>query len=272
MKKQIIRLLNAIIRVLNTSTVNINVGVVDKQSDLTGTYAVVTGGAKGIGKAISKRIVDGGGKVLMIGRDEKSLIELKTSLGNNANYLVFDITNFNKYDEFLKRIFEIMPLMNTLILNAGISLHEKSFIDVTLDGFDKQISTNLKAYYFLTQKFIKSVKLGNIIFISSETADMKCLLPYGLTKAAINSFVGALSCKYYKKGFRINAVAPGVTVTNMVKNNNDKADNFYCNNMGGRYFLPEEVAETVAFLLSDLSNCISGEVIHTNAGNHHRPQ
>ena len=96
MKKQIIRLLNAIIRVLNTSTVNINVGVVDKQSDLIGTYAVVTGGAKGIGKAISKRIVDGGGKVLMIGRDEKSLIELKTSLGNNANYLVFDITNFNK--------------------------------------------------------------------------------------------------------------------------------------------------------------------------------
>lgn len=272
MKEYIIRILSALIRLLNKKSVSINIGITDKSSELSTIKAVVTGGAKGIGKAISKRIIDSGGEVIIVGRDEKSLKETKEQLGTKARYIVFDTTNFYEYSNFFKSIIHEMPDVNALILNAGISLHEKEFKDVTIKGFDLQVNTNLKSNYFLAQHFISTINGGNIIFISSETANMKCLLPYGLTKAAINSFVAALSCKYYKKGFRVNAVAPGVTITNMVKNHNDNSNDYYCNNMSGRYFFPEEVAETVAFLLSDVSKCISGEIIHTNAGNHYRPQ
>ena len=91
-------------------------------------------------------------------------------------------------------------------------------------------------------------------------------LPYGLTKASINSLVQALSYKYYKSGIRVNGIAPGVTVSNMTGLNKD--GDLYNNNPSNRYFLPEEIAEVATFLLSDYSKCISGEIIHCNAGNH----
>lgn len=272
MRKFIIRFCNFIKRTLETHPVYLDIKFSMPNSSLKDVKCVVTGGAKGIGLAISKKITESGGNVIITGRDEKALISTQKSLGPNCKYIVFDFTDFKKYDLFIRQVKDLMPDVNSMVFNAGISLHETSFEDVTFDSFDKQLATNLKTNYFLAQYYIKEFKKGNLIFVSSETADMKCLLPYGLTKSAINSFVAALSCKYYRQGLRVNAVAPGVTITNMVKNPNVDSDNYYCNNMSGRYFLPEEVAETVSFLLSDVSKSISGEVIHTNAGNHYRPQ
>lgn len=162
--------------------------------------------------------------------------------------------------------------IDTLVCNAGISLHETSFEMVTPESFDAQFITNFKSNYFLSQYFLKSPESRNLLFISSETADMCCNIPYGLTKNVLNSLVGALSRRYYVNGKRINAIAPGSTLTNMVKNTNADTSDISYNNAAGRYFLPEEIAEVATFLLCDASRCISGEIIHTNAGNHIRPQ
>ena len=94
-------------------------------------------------------------------------------------------------------------------------------------------------------------------------------IPYGLTKAAINSLTKGLSCKFAKKGIRVNAIAPGVTVSDMT----GYADNnnlYRPSTIGGRVFLAEEVAEITVFILSDASKCISGEIIPCNQGNHLR--
>jgi 3-oxoacyl-[acyl-carrier protein] reductase len=223
---------------------------------------------------MASKLASCGATVVITGRDEVALKAACKTLGERAKYIVFDSLNFENYDKFFNEVNEIMPDYNSIVLNAGISLHEGTFENVSIDGFQKQFDTNLKSPYFMVKEFVAKCKAeeAQILFISSETADFKCTLPYGLTKASINSLVPALSEKLYHRGIRVNAIAPGSTLTNMVKNANDDSKNINYSNFAERYFLPEEVAEVAAFLLSNAAKCISGEIIHTNAGNHHRVQ
>ena len=88
--------------------------------------------------------------------------------------------------------------------------------------------------------------------------------PYGLTKAALNSLVQGLAYRYVNKGYRINAVAPGVTISDMV--GGDANGDLRYGNITHRYYLPEEVAEVASFLLSDASNCLNGQILVCNEG------
>lgn len=234
---------------------------------------LITGGGSGLGFYIAKKCANEGAKVIIVGRNKEKLEEAINQLGPNTSYMIFDVQESEKSEEFMKEVFEKYGKIDCLINNAGISLHEKDFFSVTIDKFNKQIDTNLKGAYFLTQAYINLLQekdQGNVIFISSERGAQCDYLPYGLTKVAINSLTEGLSRKYYKRGIRVNAVAPGITASNMT--NIDKDSNLYCSyNASGRYFIPEEVAEVVAFLISDMSKCISGEVIYCDAGNHLNP-
>ena len=185
-----------------------------------------------------------------------------SSLGGNAQYLVFVV-----------RAESILGGFDGLVCNAGLSLHEGDFRHVTPDKFDAQFNTNFRGAYFLAQTFLEHLeehkRQGDLLFISSETADHAVDIPYGLTKSAVNCLVGGLSRKLYAKGIRVNAIAPGVTATAMTKNYADVSDGNYANEShAGRVFIPEEVAEVACFLMSNASRCISGEVIHVNGGNH----
>ena len=233
---------------------------------------VVTGGSKGIGYAMAKRFVDEGAEVVIVGRDEESLKKASSSI--HCKYIIYDVSNIDKVELFTERlntVFSATP--NCLVCNAGISLHEASFLSVTNEGFDAQFDTNLKGAYFIAQRFLQmNFQKGlnqdiNLLFISSEVGDMAQDIPYGLTKAAINCLVGGISRRFYRKGVRCNAIAPGLTVSNMTKITDNLTQD---SQAAGRMFLPEEVAEVATFLLSDCSKCISGEVIHCNAGNHLR--
>lgn len=107
-----------------------------------------------------------------------------------------------------------------------------------------------------------------MLFISSNTS-AKCVdIPYGLSKAAINSFVGALSRRVYNQGIRVNAICPGVVPTDMTKDFTNGGGNYAFDTPSGRLFLPDEIAEVACFIVSDASKCISGEVLFCDAGNH----
>lgn len=234
---------------------------------------VITGGSKGIGFAMAQKFVFEGARVLITGRNEDDLIQSIAQLGNNAEYLSFDISKTESLDSFVENCFSKLGEIDAMVLNAGISLHEGSFMNVTQEGYDIQFDTNLKANYFIAQAFLKK-KLtnetgGNLLFLSSETAG-KCIdIPYGLTKAAINSLVGGLARRVYQRGIRVNAIAPGVTLTNMTRGNNKiDTDDLGKDSVAGRWLLPEEIAEVAAFLISDASKCINGEVIYCDAGSH----
>lgn len=244
----------------------------DMHNCLKGKVVVVTGGGKGLGKYIAKKLAKEGAIVIITGRNKGQLVDTVKEIGENSSYYVFDIKKFPQGEDFIRKIYEKYGKIDCLINNAGISLHEKDFFDVTEEGFKNQIDTNLYGGFFLTQHYLKKYvsegqKEGNVIFISSERGDYCDNIPYGLTKAAVNSLVKGLSTEFYRIGVRVNAVAPGVTATDMT--GIDKDGDLYSENVNcERYFLPEEVAEVVAFLVSDVSKCVSGEIIHTNAGNH----
>lgn len=234
-----------------------------------GKKYIITGGGSGLGFDIAKKLSREGALVILLGRNEEKLIN---ACGNikNSKYYVCDISDVDSSKKVFDDIFNEEKNIDGLVNNAGISLHEWDFLKVDKDGFDKQFYINLKGSYFLTQYYIdyqlKNNLPGNVIFISSEAGTMCDDLPYGLSKASINSLVQALSYNYYKNNIRVNAIAPGVTTSDMTKIK--KNDDLFLNSNSGRYFVSEEVAEVVMFILSDYSKCISGEIIHTNAGNH----
>ena len=236
---------------------------------------LITGGGDGLGFYIAKKCVEEGAKVLLVGRKEEKLKAAVEKLGEKASYMQFDVQKVEEMKPFIDEAYKKLGTIDCLVNNAGISLHEKEMKKVEIAGFDSQFNTNLRGSYFLAQAYLKKLEeekqeSGNIIFISSERGAQCDDIPYGLTKVAINSLTEGLSRRYYKSGVRVNAVAPGITASNMTKINKD--ENLYCEyNASERFFVPEEVAEVVAFLISDVSKCISGEVIYCDAGNHLNP-
>ena len=226
---------------------------------------IITGGGRGLGFAMAKKFVSEGADVLIAGRNERTLKASAEEI--NCKYLTLDVSNPADFKAFIDNADKILGGVNVLVNNAGVSLHEPTFFDVTPETFDKQVDTNFKGAFFLTQEFIKHLKAngstGNVLFVSSETGDTMDFRPYGFTKMAVNSMVQGLAYLFRKEGIRVNAVAPGITASDMtgvkVDGNLDAGE--YAT---GRYYLPEEVAETAAFLISDASGCVSGQIITCN--------
>ncbi|MDX8414733.1 SDR family NAD(P)-dependent oxidoreductase [Intestinicryptomonas porci] len=232
---------------------------------LAGKKIIITGGGRGLGFAMAKKFAAEGAEVLIAGRNEQTLKDSAAMIG--CRYLKLDVSTPSEFEPFIEKSEKILGGANVLVNNAGISLHERTFFDVTPETFDKQIDTNLKGAFFLTQVFIAHLKnrntKGNVLFVSSETGDTMDFRPYGFTKAAVNSMVQGLAYLFRKEGIRINAVAPGITASDMtgIKAGGNLNAGEYA---AGRFYLPEEVAEIAAFLVSDSSGCVSGQIITCN--------
>lgn len=256
------------------ATVKIELAQIDGHFLHSGKKYVVTGGSRGIGLAIAKKLLSEGAEVLITGRTEETLKSVCKQLGSNVRYIVSDLSNISDYDNEMASYVNLMSgRIDGIVFNAGVSYHEGNFLNVTPDGFDQQFAINLKSNYFLAQSYIKHKlelkETGNLLFISSETGGKNNDLPYGLTKVAENSFVGGLARRVYQKGIRVNAIAPGVTYTDMKKGKHgDTVEDFSNNSSAGRFIVPEEIAEIASFILSQAAICISGEVLYCDAGSH----
>lgn len=254
--------------------VNVEVATVAPGATLAGRRIVVTGGGSGLGLAMAGKFLAEGARVVVSGRHEARLRDACAGLGDGASYIVSDVADVEAAPVFLDECERVLGGIDCLVSNAGVSLHEGHFGNVTVEGFDAQFNTNVRGAYFLCREFLRrklgeSEPSGQLLAITSETGDQAYDIPYGMTKAAMDSFVRAASRRMYPHGVRVNAIAPGVTLSDMTREYADASDgNMYRSCASGRIFRPEEVAEVAAFLLSDVSKCISGEVIHTNAGNH----
>lgn len=260
------------------SFIKVEVAQINYGGILKGKNVVITGGGRGLGYYMAKKCISEGAHVIISGRNEETLKNAQRELGDSCNYIVYDVSEVENAERFLEQCKTTFNgKIDCLISNAGVSLHENVFTNVTIKGFDTQFNTNLRGAYFLCKAFLEmkleeKTENANLILISSETGNQCYDIPYGMTKAATNSLVKALSRRVYKSGIRVNAIAPGVTLSDMTKDYAEASDgNMYRDCASDRTFLPEEVAEVACFLLSDASKCISGEIIHTNAGNHLNP-
>lgn len=242
-----------------------NISYLSPNQTLQRKRIIITGGGRGLGFSMAKKFVAEGAEVLIAGRNVKVLEESAKELG--CKYLQLDVSNPLEFDAFMDKADEQLGGVNVLVNNAGISLHENSFFDVSPETFDKQVDTNLKGAFFLTQSFIRHLKKSEVkacvLFVSSETGDTMDFSPYGFTKAAINSMVQGLAYLFAKDGIRVNAVAPGITASDMTGLSSE-GNIRYAGNISGRVYMPEEVAETAAFLISDAAGCVSGQIITCN--------
>lgn len=244
-----------------------NITYLQPNERLKGKRIIVTGGGRGLGFAMAKRFVEEGAEVLIAGRNEETLKNSASEIG--CKYLRLDVQKVESFQEFFDKAESYLGKINCLVNNAGISLHEDNILSVLPEQFDAQINTNFRGPYFLAKEFMdrcgdETADIKNILFVSSETGMTVDERPYGLTKAAINSLVQGLAHKYVKNGFRVNAIAPGVTISDMVGKKND--GNLAGGGITGRYYLPEEVAEVACYLISDASNCLNGQILVCNEG------
>ena len=248
--------------------VTVNVGKIEHGSLLAGKKILVTGGGRGLGYYMAKRFVEEGANVIITGRNKDNLKKAVEEIGNNCSYMVLDVSDVENITDNWNKLCSKYGQIDCLVNNAGISLHESNIFTVNIEGFEKQLDTNLLGGYFLAQQFLSDTNAlngKNILFISSERGYQCDDVPYGLIKASINSLTRGLAKRYSKYGARINALAPGVTASDMTGRKID-GNAFAEDQCGGRYFMPAEVAEVAVFLLSDASKCISGEVVTCDLG------
>ncbi len=228
--------------------------------------ALITGSSRGIGRAIAIKLHEKGFKVFINYSNSKELAEeLASELGTIA--VKADVSDF----EQVRQMFDEIGDVDLLVNNAGIS-HYGLMTDTTSDDFHKLFAVNVEGVFNCCKcavPYMVRQKSGNIINISSicGTKGASYETIYSATKGAVISFSTALSKELGISGIRVNVVAPGIIDTEMMSDFSDEERIFLREQISlGRFGTAEDVANIVAFLASDDSSFITGQVISPDGG------
>ena len=236
---------------------------------------LITGGARGIGKAMSKAFAKEGYNVLVnFNKSENGAKELYTIL-NEKNFSVklfkADISNREDVEDMVDYCIKEFGGLDVLVNNAGVS-QDKLFTDITDEDWDNMMNINLKGSFYCSQvalKYMISEKKGNIINISSiwGISGASCEVHYSITKAGIIGMTKALAKEVGPSNIRVNSIAPGVINTDMLSGYNEEdIDVLVEETPLMRLGTPEDIANCAIFLASDKSNFITAQVISPNGG------
>jgi NAD(P)-dependent dehydrogenase (short-subunit alcohol dehydrogenase family) len=242
---------------------------------LTGKVAVVTGGNSGIGLATAKRFHEEGARVVISGRDQKTLDEAVKAIGDGILAVRADVAKLADLDKLYKTIAEKFGKIDVLFANAGIA----KFAPVADTGeslFDEQFDVNVKGVYFTIQKALPLLNDGASIIINSSVVNETGVVNgsvYAATKAAVRSFARTLTGELVDRGIRVNVVSPGPIVTPLFGRtglSKEQVDEFARGVVARvpmkRFGQPEEVANTVLFLATPESSYITGVDINVDGG------
>ena len=240
---------------------------------LNGNAAIVTGGTRGIGLAIVKKFLNNGAKVVLFGSKkesvEKALAELKNE---NKEVIGFypNLTNVDEVRQTFKEVAEHFGKIDILVNNAGLSSSTK-IEDYTIEEYDKIANVNMKGVFVCSKEIVPYLKetKGNIINISSMVSiygqPAGCVYP--MSKFAVNGLTKSLSRELAPVGIRVNAVAPGITKTDMVASLPDEMIKPLIATIPiGRIGEPEDIANACLFLASDMASYVTGEIMQVDGG------
>lgn len=250
--------------------VNANFTFKNENTYMADKIVLVTGGGSGFGFAIAKRFVECGAKVIITGRNEKKLESAVKSLGNNASYLVWDLCDVDIAKKKMEEANAIYGSINVAINNAGVWTPKK-WNDIDEVEWNKVLDTNLKGLFFICQAEGETMNNRNatpskIINITSIEGVRGGFGPYWASKWGANGITRGMAKTFIKRNIVVNAIAPGMGITDINPNLPKDGNLNLPYNLNGRYITVEEIAETACYLASDAANSIVGQVIVVDGG------
>ena len=239
--------------------------------DLKNLNVILTGATGGIGGAILEKLYNYNAKIIATGTNEQKLKIIKEKY-KNVITKKFDISDHTQIEQFIDECNELLEnRIDILINNAGIT-QDNLTIRMKKDEWDKVIDLNLTSNFLITKNVIKKMlknKNGKIINITSVVGHTGNLgqANYAASKAGLIGMSKSLALEYGKKNIKVNCISPGFIKSEMT----DKISENFKQVLEGkisleRFGMPEDVANAVLFLSSDLSDYITGETIHVNGG------
>ncbi len=238
---------------------------------LAGKIALVTGASRGIGAAIAKVFAQNGAIVYANARNAEALREMQEAYGDALRPLCFDITDFEASKAAIMRINRETKRLDILVNNAGIM--EDALIGmITRELMQKIFEVNVFAAINLTQlasRLMAKTGSGSVVNIASiaGTKGSAGQSVYSASKGALIAFTLSASKELSPKGIRVNAIAPGVIETDLLKNVDPRfLEQKRQGITMGRIGQPEDIAAAALFLACDLSAYITGQVLGVDGG------
>lgn len=235
--------------------------------------AVITGGARGIGRACALRLAEEGRHVVvadLLEEESVDVVEAVESLGRRAVAVTTDVTDESAVRAAVAETIERFGRLDILVCCAGILGLEADFLKQTSAQFDKVMRINLYGVYYAHQAALPHMLSQGwgrcATMTSSARLGATNKVPYGVSKGAVYSFIGALGNAYPRQNVFVNGVEPGRSLTEMV------VPHFSAEHLAdppkpiGRYSDPEEVAEVVEFLCSERNTYTTGSVWSVKGG------
>ena len=237
------------------------------ERNISGKTAVITGAGSGIGKAIAKKLSLLGAEIILLGgRTRTKLENTKDEIiqsGGRCEYFCGDLTDPMTRDRGIAFTVEKFGKIDILINNAGSAMNQ-DFEAVSEAQFDEIMNLDFKAPFFLTQSilpFLKKSDYAMIINIASVVAHLGYpnQSVYSAAKHALIGFSKSLAREVYRDNIRIHVISPGGVYTDMVKLTRPDLS-------GESMILPEDIADTVAFLVQNRGNAVIDEIILHRVG------
>jgi NAD(P)-dependent dehydrogenase (short-subunit alcohol dehydrogenase family) len=244
--------------------------------------AVITGASSGIGRASALAFTAAGWHVVAVGRNENELINLlgeTRDLEGTLKIHMADVTETTQVDRLVSETAQQFGRIDALVNAAGIIM-TGSVETTTLDDWDKMLNINLRSVFYIMQKCVPHLEdtKGNIVNVSSVTGlrAFPGVLAYCVSKAAVDQLTRCTALELAPKGIRVNAVNPGVVVTNLHKRGGmEEADyekfleHAKDTHPLGRPGEPDEVADLIYFLASEKAGWITGTTYSIDGGRAH---
>ena len=240
---------------------------------LEGKVAIVTGGTRGIGYETVKKFLENGAKVALFGSREETVSKAIESLKKeNANYEVIGLypklNNETEIKEAFEKVNNTYGRIDILVNNAGIS-SSTPLLNYTEEEYNKTVDTNIKGVFLCSKLIVPYMEKngGSILNTSSMVSiygqPSGCMYP--TSKFAVNGLTKSLSRELAPKNIRVNAVAPGITESDMVKNlPKEMIEPLIKTIPLGRIGKPEDIANAFLFLASDMASYITGEILQVD--------
>ena len=246
-----------------------------KTIDLSGKTAIVTGSSQGIGQSTAKALHGAGANVVINyfeegeGKNRALAEEVVADLADRAIALAADVRRMDQLEHMVNKTVGVFGSLEILVNNAGI-LRDRSFKKMSQQEWQDVIDTNLTGVFNCCKAAEEHLADGGtIINVASLSAVTGFFgqANYASAKAGVMTFTKVLSRELARRNIRVNAIAPGVVDTEMGKSipeENRKA--MIANVPLGRFAEPDEIANVIVFLASDLSSYMTGQTLHVNGG------